>query len=93
LRLAHHLQVDDRAELRQLRLDPIVKFIERGVVRWALLEFASDRRSKRRSMIEVTRHLMVHATPLNAKPLASVGRRDMAALLAYVEAASGPYAH
>jgi integrase len=43
-------------------------------------------------MIEVTRHLMVHAAPLNAKPLASVGRRDIAALLADVEAASGPYA-
>ena len=47
---------------------------------------------KRRSLIEVTRHLMVHAAPLNAKPLTSVGRRDIAALLADVEAASGPYA-
>jgi integrase len=47
---------------------------------------------KHRSLIEVTRHLMVHASPLNAKPLAKINRRDIAALLADVEAASGPYA-
>jgi integrase len=47
---------------------------------------------KRRSLIEVTRHLMVHAAPLNAKPIAGVSRRDIAALLSEVEAASGPYA-
>jgi len=30
-------------------------------------------------MIEVTRHLMVHVAPLNAKPIVSIARRDIAA--------------
>ena len=35
---------------------------------------------------------VVHAAPLNALPLSGIGRRQIAALLADVEAASGPYA-
>jgi hypothetical protein len=48
---------------------------------------------KRRSMIEVTHHLMVHAAPLNAKPLDKIGRRDIAALLADVEAPTAADTH
>jgi integrase len=47
---------------------------------------------QRRTLIEMTRHLLVHAAPLNPKALGEITRRDIAALLADIEAASGPYA-
>jgi integrase len=47
---------------------------------------------RRRTLIEMTRHLLVHAAPLAAMPFAEITRRDIAALLADIERDSGPYA-
>jgi integrase len=47
---------------------------------------------KHRSVIEMTRHLMVHAAPFHTLPLAGISRRQIAALLEEVGRASGPYA-
>jgi integrase len=47
---------------------------------------------RRRTVVEMTRHLCVHAAPFASRPLAEINRRDIAALLADIEAASGPYA-
>jgi integrase len=45
-----------------------------------------------KNFTDVERYLTQHAAPLHRLPLAKIGRRDIAALLANVEAASGPAA-
>jgi integrase len=42
-----------------------------------------------RSLVQVTRHLRSYLKPLHAKPLAAIGRRDIAELLAQIETNSG----
>jgi integrase len=45
-----------------------------------------------RSLVELRRHLLVHAAPLHRLPLAQVDRRAIAALLARLGVSSGPIA-
>jgi integrase len=56
--------------------------------------FLAHQRSalKHRSVIEMTRHLCVHAAPFNQLVLAGISRRQIAALLEEVGRGSGPYA-
>ena len=59
------------------------------------VELFVDRQSQRlrpRSLIELKRHVGVHAAPLHRLPLVKVDRRAIAALLAKIGAASGPVA-
>lgn len=59
------------------------------------VELFVDRQSQRlrpRSLIELKRHVGVHAAPLHRLPLIKVDRRAVAALLAKIGAASGPIA-
>jgi integrase len=51
-----------------------------------------EARLRPRSLVEVTRHLRVHAKPLHRLPLAGIDRRAVAALLAEVDQKSGPSA-
>jgi hypothetical protein len=50
------------------------------------------RRLRPRSDVEITRHLELHAKPLHRLPLAAIGRRDIAWLIAELSATSGPVA-
>ncbi len=49
-------------------------------------------RLRARSIVEITRHLEVHAKPLHRLPLAAIGRRDIARLIAQLIETSGPVA-
>ncbi len=49
-------------------------------------------RLRPRSLVEIARHLEVHAKSLHRLPLAAIGRRDIARLIARVSETSGPVA-
>ncbi len=50
------------------------------------------RRLRPRSLIEVRRHLLMHAKPLHKTPLAKISRRDVAGLVSTIAQSSGPTA-
>jgi integrase len=62
-----------------------------GAIQQKFLAFQQSR-LRRRSFIEVVRHLQAHAKPLHGYPLSGIDRRQIAARLSEVADGSGPIA-
>jgi Arm domain-containing DNA-binding protein/integrase-like protein len=85
--LSHRIALDEdpaaEVEERKTKNAETFEAILRTYLEW------KRARLKARSMVEVERHLLQHAKPLHALPLAKVERRQIAALLAQLAQDSG----